>query len=117
MSNTYNIKETEIVMKKIGQAESVFSLANGKIGVRGFHEESESSWYEASVYMNGFYDSEPYTYGKNAYGYAKNKQKMLSLPNMLAVEFQADGEKLDIRTLTIETYSRVLDMEHAEIRK
>ncbi len=117
MSNTYNIKETEIVMKKIGQAESVFSLANGKIGVRGFHEESESSWYEASVYMNGFYDSEPYTYGENAYGYAKNKQKMLSLPNMLAVEFQVDGEQFDISTSTIETYSRVLDMEHAEIRK
>lgn len=117
MNNTYSIKETEVIMEKIGQAESVFSLANGKIGVRGFHEESESSWYEASIYMNGFYDSEPYIYGENAYGYAKNKQKMLSLPNMLAVEFQVDGEQFDISTSKVVTYSRVLDMERAEIRK
>lgn len=108
------IQEKEIGTKA-GRYESLFSLANGKIGIRGFHDFLEETWHEATIYMNRFYDSEDYIYGEGAYGYAKKKQKMLPLPHRFGRNIVINGTSLTAAFLNMEKTTRKLDMEQGTL--
>ena len=100
-----------VLLEQTGMYESVFSLANGKIGVRGFHEFLPETWVEDAIYMNGFHDTEDYIYGETAFGYAKKKQKMLALPNLLEKKITIDGVLLTTDLLVVSKSTRQLDLE------
>ena len=50
-----------------GQAETMFGLSNGYLGIRGTPEEGRPV-REPGVLLNGFYEFRPITYGEFAYG-------------------------------------------------
>lgn len=117
IQNDTKISETMIKPKELQNHESIFSLANGTIGLRGFFEDDAGLVRDDSIYMNHFYDVEPYTYGEIAYGYAKNKQKMLALPQYISVKFSCNDQVLDYQQSKVTNYSRMLDMEQAILEK
>ena len=65
--------------------ETLFTIGNGNIGLRGDTEEKNGT-YHKGTYINGFFDTEPISYGEVAYGYAKNHETILNLPDPKRIE-------------------------------
>ncbi|MFQ5786454.1 MAG: glycoside hydrolase family 65 protein, partial [Thermodesulfobacteriota bacterium] len=101
-------------------SETLFTLGNGYIGLRGSFEEGFSGPdgnTNESSYINGFYESEPFTYGENKYGYAENNQRMLQVPNGKVIELFVGDEKFSLTSGKIIEYKRSLDFESALLRR
>ncbi len=75
--------------------ETLFMLGNGNLGFRGDTEEKAGTVHKGT-YINGFYDSESILYGENAYGYAKNHETILNLPDPKRIELSVDGHAFDM---------------------
>ncbi|WP_455383070.1 glycoside hydrolase family 65 protein [Salinispira pacifica] len=90
--------------------ETLFCVANGYIGIRGTFEEGRGA-YHHGTYLNGFYETEPIIYGEHAYGFAKNKQRMLNVTEGTMIQLYVDDDPLDLSTGKIIEYRRYLDME------
>lgn len=91
--------------------ETLFTLGNGRIGVRGAHEEG-SIWpdtFQNDVFINGFYEAEAIVYPESAYGFAKTNQFMVRVPNATPISFSIDDEVFDPKQGKIEHYQRQLD--------
>ena len=93
--------------------ESLLTLGNGRIGVRGAHEEGAvwSGTFQNDVFINGFYESEPIVYPESAYGFAKTNQFMVRVPNATPITFNIDGETFDPKLGQIQAYRRHLDLQ------
>ena len=72
--------------------ETLFTTGNGNIGFRGDTEEKAGTSHKGT-YINGFYDSEPIQYGETAYGYAKNHETILNLPDPKRIELSVDKKR------------------------
>ncbi|MBO4386072.1 MAG: HAD hydrolase-like protein, partial [Treponema sp.] len=70
--------------------ETLFTLGNGNIGFRGDTEEKAGTFHKGT-YINGFYESEPILYGESAYGYAKNHETIVNLPDPKRIELTVDS--------------------------
>ncbi|MCR5763825.1 MAG: beta-phosphoglucomutase [Treponema sp.] len=75
--------------------ETLFTLGNGNLGFRGDTEEKNGTSHKGT-YINGFYDSESILYGENAYGYAKNHETILNLPDPKRIELTVNGHSFDM---------------------
>ncbi|MDE2427101.1 MAG: glycoside hydrolase family 65 protein [Burkholderiales bacterium] len=92
--------------------ETLFSVGNGYIGLRGTEEEGYSGAEGQSLdgsYLNGFYESEAIHYPENACGLARTNQFMLNVPNAKCLRLRLENEDFDPRTGTLESYQRTLD--------
>ena len=103
------IRENWIAEEKMPGNESLFALANGYLGIRGTLEENSYA-YQIGTYINGFYDINPLQYDETAYGYAKNSQTMLNLPDGRYLTFYLDDEPFDITQGAISYHNRWLDL-------
>lgn len=72
--------------------ETLFTIGNGNLGLRGDTEEKEGSFHKGT-YINGFFESETILYGEVAYGYAKNHETILNLPDPKRIELSIDGKQ------------------------
>lgn len=107
------LKETGADPETIKQNETLFSLSNGHIGTRGSLEEAHLTpdySYSKSTLMNGFYDTEPITYGEWAYGYATHHQTTIPVPDGKKWELKSDGETFDLHSAEVNDHSRTLDL-------
>jgi maltose phosphorylase len=96
-------------------AESVFSLANEYMGVRGYAEESAPSGEGVSSgeslqgsYFNGIY--EEVDLDKSYKGIVTKTHFMVNAVDWLHTEIRARDEKLDMASSKIDNFRRVLDM-------
>lgn len=105
----WQIIEPAFDVRKIPARETVFSLGNGYLGVRGSLEERRCL-YNPGTYLNGFYDTEPIVYGEKAYGLARNKQRMLNVTDGTHISCYVDEDPLDLSTGTLRSYRRWLDL-------
>lgn len=110
------IQETTVSPDVLEQTETLLSLANGYLGLRGNLDEVDP-FEEAGTYVNGFYETRPIQYGERAYGYAENDQTMLNVTDGKVISLAVDGEPLDVRTGRLESHGRELDMREAVLRR
>ena len=75
--------------------ETLFTLGNGNIGMRGDTEEKAGTFHKGT-YINGFFDKESILYGETAYGYAKNHETILNLPDAKRIEMRVNGAAFTI---------------------
>jgi len=108
--NDWELRETDVPRPDaLGKSETLFSLANGHLGMRGDFEEPEPRW-QRGTYINGFFETEPIVYGEHAHGFAKNHQTMLNLPDARVIRLQIDGEEFSMTRGRATSYSRHLDL-------
>lgn len=55
--------DARLARELTGQAETMFALSNGYLGIRGAVEEG-TPVREAGTYLNGFYEHRPISYGE-----------------------------------------------------
>ena len=92
--------------------ETLFSVGNGTIGLRGTHEEtylSEIGSSQEGAYVNGFYEFEPIHYPETAYGLARVNEFMLNLPNAKGITLWVEGEAFNLLHGEVKSYQRDLD--------
>jgi alpha,alpha-trehalose phosphorylase len=94
--------------------ETLFTLGNGYIGMRGTPEEGHGPGGVGAgtlegTYLNGFHDTESIQYPENAYGLARTNEFMLNVPNAKRVTVIADGEPFTLEAGTVLAYERLLD--------
>ncbi len=92
--------------------ETLFSLGNGYIGLRGAHEERFDGLANYSLdatFINGFYDSAPIHHPEPAFALAKEHQFMLNVPNGKCISFSIENETFDLFQGKILHYDRTID--------
>lgn len=94
--------------------ESLYTLANGFIGMRGDgFEKLPAEYSKRGTFINGFYENSTIPYGESAYGFAKNMQTMLNVCDARQLELSLNREGFTLLQGTVSNYHRELDMKHA----
>lgn len=94
-------------------AESIFSLGNEYMGVRGFAEEGVSAPTLKGSYFNGIYEYALEDTPIHYKGIVQRTHFMINSVDWLKTEIEADGEKLDTAVSDISEYVRTLDFKSA----
>ncbi len=90
-------------------SESIFSLANEYMGVRGYFEEGYSGDGLLGSYFNGFYEEIPVVQPATYKGMITKSRFMVNTVDWLYTRIQLDGETLDLAKSKYRNYQRVLD--------
>lgn len=105
----WRVREQGFNPATAGQSETVFALANGRLGLRGNLEEEAGNAVHGT-YLNGFHEEAPIIYGEDAHGFARNHQVILNLADGKRIQLFLDGEPLDLATGEVEYHERALDL-------
>ncbi len=95
----------------LGEAETMFAVANGYMGMRGTHDESAPS-HDPAYFVNGFHETWPIPYGESAFGFATTGQTIVSAPDGSIIRLYVDEEPLVLAASKLLSYERVLDMQN-----
>lgn len=107
----WSLTKNQLPLADLGVEESLFTLGNGYLGVRGFFEEWESEHPDSirGAYINGVYDRVPMTFGERAVGFPELADKQPRLPDAQSITIYLDEEKLDLSLCRFEHFNRQLD--------
>ncbi|MBE3574206.1 MAG: glycoside hydrolase family 65 protein [Firmicutes bacterium] len=97
--------------------ESIFSLANEYMGLRGNFEEQYSGDSLQGTYIAGVYEKQPTRVGWWKIGYPEYVKKIINSPNWLGIRVLLDGNELDLLKWPIISYSRELDMRNGVLTR
>ncbi|EXJ23473.1 Maltose phosphorylase [Alkalibacterium sp. AK22] len=107
------LRETGNDPAVIRQNETLFALSNGHFGTRGSLEEVHRTpeySYSRSTLINGYYDTDPISYGEWAYGYATHHQTTIPVPDGKWMELRTADEVFDLKSANVSDHERVLDL-------
>jgi len=102
------VREVGVRPADASRSETVFSLANGHLGLRGSLDEGRG--IARGTYINGFHERTPIVYGETAHGLARNHQMLLNIADGKRIGLEVNGERLDLRTGRVEGHERSLDL-------
>ncbi|SKA97308.1 alpha,alpha-trehalose phosphorylase [Caloramator quimbayensis] len=99
--------------------ETLFSIGNGYIGMRGNFEEGiyNKEFSIEGTYINGFYETHKINYGERAYAFPDTGQSMINIINSKAIKIFADDEELVVDNSKIIDYMRVLDFKEGTLKR
>lgn len=89
--------------------ESIFSLGNEYMGVRGYFEEGYRGETLLGSYFNGVYERRPIA-GQGYKGIIHDTEFMVNAVDWLYLRLWANGEQLDLATASISSFRRELDL-------
>lgn len=108
----WQLKRNNYEPDRLLEEESLFTVANGYIGIRGCFEEEYGSENISSIrgsYINGLYDRIPLYYAESAYGFPKEADKQPRIIDTQTCKIFLDGEQANLSTRRFSDYSRCLD--------
>lgn len=92
--------------------ESLTSIGNGFMGMRGNHEEDYSGASLKGTYIAGVYYPDKTKVGWWKNGYPEYFAKVLNAVNFIGIKVLIDDRPLDLAKWKILHYERILDMKH-----
>ena len=92
----------------LGTTESLFSVSNGYLGMRGNPEEGRKS-FAHGTYINGFHETWKIRHAEEAYGFADTGQTIVNVPDTKTMKLYVDDEPLMLPQADLESYERALD--------
>jgi len=104
------VREPDLDLELLGQAESVFTLSNGHIGLRGNLDEGEPH-ATPGTYLNSFYERRPLPYAEGGYGYPESGQTIINVTNGKLIRLLVEDEPFDLRYGRLHHHERVLDLQ------
>jgi alpha,alpha-trehalose phosphorylase len=106
----WTVREPNLDLALLGQAESVFALSNGHIGLRGNLDEGEPH-STPGTYLNSFYERRPLPYAEGGYGYPESGQTIINVTNGKLIRLLVEDEPFDLRYGRLHHHERVLDLQ------
>ncbi len=100
----------------LGVTETLFTVANGYIGMRGNPEEGRHA-FEHGTYVNGLHETWPIRHAEAAFGFARTGQTIVNAPDAKLMKLYVDDEPLVIGSADLEHYERTLDFHDGVLRR
>lgn len=93
--------------------ESILSLGNGYLGVRGNFEEGYPELFSSirGAYINAYHDETEIAYGEKLYGFPVMQQKILNVIDAQTVQIYVDDELFSLFEGEIIHFERILHMD------
>jgi alpha,alpha-trehalose phosphorylase len=101
--------DRELAEELVGQIETMFALSNGYLGLRGTWDEGVPA-FEPGVFLNGFYEYRPISYGEHAFGFPRRGQSILNCPDGTIIRLFIDDEPFVVTAAEIVSFHRLLDL-------
>ncbi len=103
----WSLRETRYEAADLGRTETLFSVANGYLGLRGNVEEGRDA-YAHGTFINGFHEIWPIHHAEDAFGFAKIGQTIVNAPDAKIMRLYIDDEPLLLSVADLQRYERVL---------
>jgi alpha,alpha-trehalose phosphorylase len=100
----------------LGVNETLFTVANGYLGMRGNPEEGRDA-YEHGTFINGFHETWDIRHAESAFGFARTGQTIVNVPDCKLMKVYVDDEPLSLGTADLEHYERSLDFRDGVLRR
>src|ERR1700760_101989 len=108
-ADEWNIVEKGFHPEFLAQMETIMTVGNGYLGMRGCPEEGGPT-VENSTLINGFYETRPITYAEEAYGFAKTGQTICNVTDSKIIKLFVDDEPFCVTAANLLRCERRLDM-------
>ena len=108
-ADEWRIVEARYSNEFVGLTETVFSLGNGFVGIRGSFEEGRPAAVPGT-FVNGFHETWPIMHAEGAHALARTGQTIVNVPDATILKLYVDDEPFYLPTARLESYERILDM-------
>lgn len=115
-ADPWRLVECDPSLADLGTTETLFTVANGYIGMRGNPEEGREA-HEHGTFVNGFHETWPIRHAEAAYGFARTGQTIVNVPDAKLMKLYVDDEPLVIGMADLEEYERSLDFRDGLLRR
>ena len=112
----WSIAEVGFDDEWMGNAETIFALANGFLGTRGTFEEGRPA-IEPATFCNGFHETWPIIHAEEAFGFARTGQTIVNVPDTTIMKLYVDDEPLYLPTARMPIYHRELDFREGVLKR
>nr|WP_314845707.1 glycosyl hydrolase family 65 protein [uncultured Microbacterium sp.] len=92
-----------------GVAETLFTVGNGYLGLRGNHIEGRGA-DEHGTFINGLHETWQIRHAEQAFGFAEVGQTIVNAPDAKVMRVYVDDEPISFDVADVREYSRSLDM-------
>src|SRR5699024_5292462 len=100
----------------LGLMETLFTTANGYLGMRGTPEEGRDA-ESHGTFLNGFHETWTINHAESAFGFARTGQTMISVPDSSVIKLYVDDEPLLLSIADLEEYERWIDFREGVLRR
>lgn len=115
-TDPWRLTETFFDASDLGRTETLFSVGNGYLGLRGNLEEGRD-WHSHGTFVNGFHETWPIQHAEHAYGLAKVGQTIVNVPDAKVLRLYVDDEPLLLSVADLVSYERTLDFADGVLRR
>ncbi|MDR0505112.1 MAG: hypothetical protein LBG70_04830, partial [Bifidobacteriaceae bacterium] len=102
------LRETAYSAERLGAQETIMSVGNGYLGLRGNPEEGRDAHLNGT-FINGFHETSQIRHAEEAYGFATTGQTIINVPDAKVIRIYVDDEPLLLSVADLVSYSRTLD--------
>ncbi len=107
----WKLVETTLHTEDMRLSESLTSIGNGYMGMRGNFEEAYSGDSHRGTYIGGVWFPDKTRVGWWKNGYPKYFGKAINAVNIIPIHLTVDGNEVDLATLPVLDFYRELDMQ------
>jgi alpha,alpha-trehalose phosphorylase len=108
-TDPWRIREASVDVDGLPVSETIFSLSNGHLGIRGTLDEVEPHAVRGT-FLAGVHELHPLSYPEGGYGHPEQGQAMVAVSDATALRLTVDGIPLDVRSLEPELHERSLSL-------
>ena len=112
----WRLVESGFSLDDAGVTETLFSVGNGYLGLRGNHPEGRQA-HEHGTFINGLHETFPIRHAEQAYGFAEVGQTIVNAPDAKVMRVYVDDEPLSLDVADVREYERSLDMSDGVLRR
>jgi alpha,alpha-trehalose phosphorylase len=113
-ADEWNIIEKGFHPEFLAQLETMLTVGNGYLGIRGCPEEGGPN-AENGTFINGFYETWPIVYGEEAYGFARTGQTICNVTDSKIIRLFVDDEEFWLPDANLLNFQRLLNMKTATL--
>ncbi|MCC0695008.1 glycoside hydrolase family 65 protein [Clostridioides sp. ES-S-0048-02] len=115
--NEWKVIQDKIEIKENRLAESIMSIGNGYMGMRGNYEERYSGDSHRGSYIAGVWFPDKTRVGWWKNGYPEYFGKIPNSVNYIGIRIFIDGVELDLEKCNVENFYRELDMKNGILKR
>lgn len=115
--NPWHVLTTDFKPENKRLQESMASLGNGYMGMRGFFEEDYTGDTLPGIYLGGVWYPDKTRVGWWKNGYPEYFGKVINAVNFIKINFKLNGTKIDLATANFSDFKLDLDMQHGTLTR
>ncbi len=100
--------ENDFSAGDMGRTETLFSIGNGYLGLRGNVDEGRDG-HAHGTFINGFHETWTIKHAEEAFGFARVGQTIVNAPDAKIIRIYVDDEPLVLTEADLPCYERRLD--------